>query len=72
MRAVDIIAKKRDGQSLSRDEINWFIDAYTAGDLPDYQAAAFLMAVCIRGMSRQETVALTMASGALAYERPHG
>ncbi len=61
MRAVDVIAKKRDGQVLTRDEINWFIDAYTSGYLPDYQAAAFLMAVFIRGMSREETVNLTLA-----------
>ncbi|HLU08263.1 MAG TPA: thymidine phosphorylase [Oceanobacillus sp.] len=61
MRAVDIIAKKRDGLELSTDEINYFIDAYTRGDLPDYQAAAFLMAVLLRGMSRRETVDLTLA-----------
>lgn len=61
MRAVDIIEKKRDNKSLSTDEINWFIDTYTSGNLPDYQASAFLMAVCIRGMNRQETVDLTLA-----------
>jgi pyrimidine-nucleoside phosphorylase len=61
MRAVDIIAKKRDGLALTRDEINWFIDAYTHDALPDYQAAAFLMAVYLRGMSREETVNLTLA-----------
>jgi pyrimidine-nucleoside phosphorylase len=62
MRTIDIIAKKRDGdQPLSADEISWFIDAYTRGDLPDYQAAALLMAICIRGMSRDEIVNLTMA-----------
>ena len=61
MRAVDIIAKKRDGLVLSKEEISWFVDAYTKGDLPEYQAAAFLMAVCIQGMSREETVNLTLA-----------
>jgi pyrimidine-nucleoside phosphorylase len=61
MRAVDIIANKRDARSLSSDEIRWFIDAYTRGDLPDYQAAAFLMAVCIRGMTAEETTELTLA-----------
>lgn len=61
MRAVDLIAKKRDGLPLTADEITWFIDAYTAGNLPDYQAAAFLMAVCIRGMEREEIIALTLA-----------
>jgi pyrimidine-nucleoside phosphorylase len=61
MRAVDIISKKRDGRELSGEEITYFIDAYTRGDLPDYQAAAFLMAVYLRGMSRRETVDLTLA-----------
>lgn len=61
MRAVDIIARKRDGQVLSADEIAWFVQGYTRGDVPDYQAAAFLMAVFVRGMSRQETVNLTLA-----------
>lgn len=61
MRAVDIIAKKRDGQTLTKEEISWFIDSYTRGDLPDYQAAAWLMAVFLKGMSREETVNLTLA-----------
>ncbi|MBI5666505.1 MAG: thymidine phosphorylase [Chloroflexi bacterium] len=61
MRAVDIIARKRDGLALTDDEIRWFISSYTRGDVPDYQAAAFLMAVFLRGMSRQETVSLTLA-----------
>ncbi len=61
MRAVDIIAKKRDGHALSKDEIYWFIDSYTRGDLPDYQASALLMAIFLRGMSREETVNLTLA-----------
>jgi pyrimidine-nucleoside phosphorylase len=61
MRAVDVIAKKRDGHELTKDEITWFIDSYTKGDLPDYQASAMMMAIFIRGMSRQETVNLTLA-----------
>lgn len=61
MRAVDIIAKKRDGGALSADEIAWFVRGYARGDVPDYQAAAFLMAVFIQGMSREETVNLTLA-----------
>ncbi|HVO72086.1 MAG TPA: thymidine phosphorylase [Aggregatilineaceae bacterium] len=61
MRATDIIEKKRDGGELSADEIRWFIDGYTRGDIPDYQAAAWLMAVFLRGMSRQETLDLTVA-----------
>jgi len=61
MRAVDIIAAKRDGLPLSADELNWFVDNYSRGELPDYQAAAFLMAVYFQGMTREETVNLTMA-----------
>jgi pyrimidine-nucleoside phosphorylase len=61
MRAVDIIARKRDGLPLTKEEIDWFVEAYTRGTLPDYQAAAFLMAVAICGMSREETVNLTLA-----------
>lgn len=61
MRAVDIIEKKRDGQALSPDEIKWFIEKYTAGDIPDYQASALLMAIYFQGMSRDEIVTLTMA-----------
>jgi pyrimidine-nucleoside phosphorylase len=61
MRAVDIIAKKRDGGALTAEEIDWFIQAYTRGDLPDYQAAAWLMAIYLRGMSHDETVALTLS-----------
>jgi pyrimidine-nucleoside phosphorylase len=61
MRAVEIIARKRDGEALSREEINWFIETYTRGELPDYQASALLMAIFIRGMTRQETVDLTLA-----------
>ncbi|MFQ5409466.1 MAG: thymidine phosphorylase [Anaerolineales bacterium] len=61
MRAVDIIAKKRDGKTLEREEIEFFIERFTAGSVPDYQAAAFAMAVYLQGMSEQETVALTLA-----------
>jgi len=61
MRAVDIIAKKRDGLVLTREEIDFFIQGFTKGDMPDYQAAAWAMAVLLRGMTPQETVDLTMA-----------
>jgi pyrimidine-nucleoside phosphorylase len=60
MRAVDIIAKKRDGGELSREEIAFFVQGYTQGRIPDYQAAAWLMAVTWRGMSRRETADLTL------------
>jgi len=61
MRAVDIIAKKRDGGELSAAEIDFFIQGFVRDEIPDYQAAAWLMAVYLRGMSRQETIDLTMA-----------
>ena len=59
MRAVDIIAKKRDGRELSRDELGFVIKAYTSGELADYQMSALLMAIYLRGMTREETIALT-------------
>lgn len=61
MRAVDIILKKRDGGTLSRDEIRFFVSGVTTGELPDYQASALLMAVLLRGMSADETAWLTDA-----------
>ena len=61
MRIVDIITTKRDGGELSRDEIEFFIKSYVTGDVPDYQAAAFCMAVFFRGMTPQETTHLTEA-----------
>lgn len=61
MRMVDLIAHKRDGGELTAAEIEWFIRGYTAGDIPDYQASALLMAIYLRGMSRRETVDLTLA-----------
>ena len=61
MKAVDIIIKKRDGLELSREEIEFFIQGYTRGEIPDYQAAAWAMAVLLRGMTRRETVDLTMS-----------
>jgi pyrimidine-nucleoside phosphorylase len=61
MRPVDLIAKKRDGQALSTDEIQFLVDGFTRGDIPDYQVSAWLMAVYLRGMSHEETVALTLA-----------
>ena len=59
MRAVDIIQEKRDGRELSREEIAFFVEGYTRGTIPDYQASALAMAVFFKGMTAAETVALT-------------
>ncbi len=59
MRAVDLIRKKRDCEELSREEIEFLVSGYTLGEIPDYQMAAWLMAVWIRGMNRSELAALT-------------
>lgn len=64
MRATDIIEKKRDGGELTAGEIQWFISGFTNGEIPDYQAAAWLMAVFLRGMTRRETLDLTLAMAA--------
>ncbi len=61
LRAVDVIQRKRDGVELSREEIAFFVDGYTRGAIPDYQAAALTMATFFKGMTRAETVALTEA-----------
>lgn len=60
-RIIDLIRRKRDGGALSSDEISYIVDAYTAGSIPDYQVAAWLMAVVLRGMTREELAALTHA-----------
>ena len=61
MLMTDIIVKKRDGFKLTADEIKFFVDGYTKGEIPDYQMSALLMAILIRGMDREETLELTMA-----------
>lgn len=61
MRAVDVIIKKRDGEALSQAEIDWFVNGFTRGDIPDYQVAAWAMAVVLNGMTDQETTDLTQA-----------
>ena len=59
MRMYDIILKKRNGERLSDEEIGFFIDGYTRGEIPDYQASALCMAICLRGMDDDEIAALT-------------
>lgn len=61
MRMVDIISKKRDGKALSTEEIQFFIDGYTNGEIPDYQASALAMAIFFQDMNNQERADLTMA-----------
>jgi len=58
---VDIIAKKRDGFVLSKDEIHFFIQGYTNGSIPDYQMSALAMAIVLKGMNKEETANLTEA-----------
>lgn len=61
MRIFDIIQHKKEGRELSEEEIRFFIDGYTCGDVPDYQASALCMAICLRGMTEKETAILTDA-----------
>ncbi|MEZ5303720.1 MAG: hypothetical protein R3F11_24210, partial [Verrucomicrobiales bacterium] len=59
MHIPTLIAKKRDGSALSAGEIRFVIEAFTAGDLPDYQMSALAMAIYCQGMDEAETAALT-------------
>ena len=61
MLMTDLIVKKRDGGELSHEEINFMIDGYTQGQIPDYQMSAMCMAILLRGMSDRETLDMTMA-----------
>ena len=60
MNMVDIIIKKRNGGKLSNEEIEWFVQAYTNGEIPDYQVSALLMAILFQGMTQEEILQLTM------------
>ena len=61
MRMYDIIMKKRDGSELSTEEINFFVDGYTKGSIPDYQVSALMMAIYFQKMNKRETADLTTA-----------
>lgn len=61
MRMYDIIEKKKHGETLTAEEIYFFVNGYTEGTIPDYQASALLMAICLRGMDAEETSVLTEA-----------
>src|ERR1700693_5314191 len=59
MRTVDLIERKRDGEELDREEISYWVDGYTRGEIPDYQISAWLMAVFFKGMTDREVSRLT-------------
>lgn len=61
MRMVDLIRKKRDGRTLSKEEIDYIITGYVQGEIPDYQMAALAMAIYYQGMDQEETANLTWA-----------
>lgn len=61
MRMYDLIEKKKLGHPLTAQEIDWMVQGFTAGEIPDYQMSAFLMAVCFQGMNLQETTAMTLS-----------
>jgi thymidine phosphorylase len=61
MNIVELIIKKRNGLSLTKEEIFFFTNSFTSGKIPDYQFSALLMAICIKGMNKKETSYLTEA-----------
>lgn len=61
MRMYDLIQKKKQGDSLTKEEIDFMIDGYTKGMIPDYQMSAMMMAICFQGMTDEETLELTLA-----------
>lgn len=61
MRMYDLITKKKQGNSLTKEEIDFMIAGYTKGEIPDYQMSAMMMAICFQGMSEEETLYLTLA-----------
>ena len=61
MLMTDLIAAKRDGGKLSAEEIDFMVQGYTKGEIPDYQMSAMCMAILLRGMDDEETLNLTMS-----------
>ena len=61
MRMYDLIMKKRNGFALDEGEIKYLVNEYVAGNIPDYQMSAFLMAVYFKGMTKEETLYMTLA-----------
>ena len=61
MNIIDILNKTKKSQELSEEEIIWLVNGFTNGDIPDYQMSAWLMAVCLNGLTEKETFALTAA-----------
>ena len=60
MRMYDLITKKKHGEELTDAEIAFWIKGFTAGEIPDYQVSALLMAICLKGLNERETATLTM------------
>ena len=61
MNIIDIIEKKKNNSELSEEEIDYFVQNYTKGEVTDYQASALIMAICINGMTQNEILNLTMS-----------
>lgn len=61
MRMIDLIEKKRDGYKLNKDEIDFIIQGYTKGEIPDYQVSAFLMATYLKGMDDEEATNMAIS-----------
>ena len=61
MRMIDIITKKRDNKELTKEEIDFFVQGYTNGEVPDYQVSSLLMSIFFNGMTKEEVSNLTMS-----------
>lgn len=61
MRMYDMIRKKKSGKALTGEEIRFMTEGYAKGEIPDYQMSALMMAICFQGMTREETLSLTLA-----------